>query len=596
MPTALAEITGSFTGAFYLGVSSSTSEVPHLFHCALAGRGYLLDLKSGEFQHRSIALLKGQLSTDQDEVGESSVNPEGAWRRATDSWHMGAGQSRRDDVDSISQQYRSSKGINPWTRGQLTLLNDTTQAHADVTTTTMPLASTDTYVYWVSDAQQIERTDLTTSTACTSEPAANVTSLASDGKRIFAAFGASGVYRTNADNGTVFASFEASAATVVAYVKGRLLSASTNVLRDISTGTAVVLTPPFISTSFVWTSIAEGVSHVYAAGNTGDKGLIYRLGIKSDGTGLDVPIVAGRLPDGETVHALFGYLGRLFIGTSVGVRVAEQSSSGDLTIGPAIETTSAVKAFAGRGRFVWFGLTNYDATSTGVGRLDVSRETEPLVPAWASDLMVAAQGTVDGLAFLGSTLAIGVAGTGIYKPSTDLVTSATLESGTINYGIVEDKLYVGGVLAATGDGTATLALSVEGGSYSTLEVSGETERGTYAEVRITLTRATATTGPTAESATLFAYPAVTRTELIVVPLLLASVFNDLSGGEQDMDVSAALDDIRGLVLGGQITTYQERDRQWTVRVEDYMWVPRGQNADPDQWQGTCVVRLKAVTA
>jgi hypothetical protein len=595
MVAPLAEITGSFTGAFYLGTSSSTSDVPARFHCALAGRGYMLDIESGEYQHRSIALLKGQLSTDQDETGESSINPEGAWRRATDSWHLGAGQTHRDDIDSISQQYRSSKGIDPWTRGQLSLLHDTTQAHADVSTTTMPLASTDAYVYWVSDAQQIGRTDLTTNTACTGEPAANVTSLASDGKRIFAAFGASGVYRTNADNGTVFASFEASAATLVAYVKGRVLSASGSTLRDISTGTAVALTPPFITSSFVWSAIAEGVSHVYAAGNSGDKGLIWRLGIKSDGTGLDVPIVAGRLPDGETVHGLYGYLGRLFIGTSRGVRVAAQGSSGDLTIGPLIDIGTTVYAFVGRGQFVWFAWSNYDATSTGTGRLDVQHETEPLVPAYASDLMVTGQGTVDGLAYLGSNLAIGLAGTGIYKPSTDLVASGTLESGTINYGIVEDKLFVGGLLGATGDGTAVLSIAVEGGDFTTLESSGETERGTYAELRITLTRATAATGPTVESQTLFAYPAVTRTELIVVPLLLHSSTIDLSGGTVDMNVSEALDDIRQLVLGGQITTYQERDRQWTVRVEDYVWLPHHQDDDPAQWQGTCVARLKAVT-
>lgn len=588
-------LTGSFTEAFYTGVQSTTAEVPGKWPVALAGRGYLLDLESGGYQHRSVPILKQQLATDQDEVGEGSVNPEGAWRRATDSWHMGAGQTRRDDAQSISQRYRTSKGIDPWTRGQIGLLHDTAQAHTTAATT-VPMASTDQYVYWVSAAQAVERTDLTTSIACTGEPAANITSLVSDGKRIYGAFGASGTYKTNADNGNVFAVFEASAATLVGWAKGRVLSASGSALRDISTGTAVVITPASMPAAFVWTAIAEGTSQVYAAGNSGDKGLIYRIAVKSDGTGLDVPIVAGRLPDGETVAAIYGYAGLLLIGTSRGIRAASQGSTGDLTIGPLIDLNVTVRVFVGRGQFVWFGWTNYDATSTGTGRLDLANFTEPLVPAYATDAMVTGQGTVDGLAYLSDSLVIGVASLGVYKPSANLVASGTVESGVIGFTIVEDKLFVGGQKGVVGSGACALSISVEGSSYTTFDESGETERGANCELRLTLTRSASdsTAGPTVESLTLFAYPAVSRTLLYEVPLLLTAHPVDLSGAEGFMDIDGALDEIVSLVRGGQITTLQQGNRSATVRVEDYVFVQATWDSDQHTYEGTCTIRAKDI--
>lgn len=593
-------LTWPYVAAFYTGTASSTVDVPARFHLALAGRGYLIDRKSDQMQQKSIPLLKGQLGSDSDEVGEGTVNPEGAWRRGWDSWHLGAGQNRRDDKDSISQQYRTSKGIDPWTRGQISLLHDTTQHVAAASTTTMPMASTDTYIYWVSDTQQIRRTDLTTDGACTGEPAANVTSLCSTGKRVYAAFGASGVYRLNADNGTVFASFEASTATLVGWAKGRVLSAGANVLRDISTGTAVTLLT-HADTSFVWAAITEGTSHIYAAGNSGDKALIYRTATKPDGTALDVPVVCGRLPDGETITALYGVLSTnvIVIGTSRGFRVAEQASNGDLTIGPLVDLNVSVRAFVARGQYVWFGWTNYDSTSTGVGRMDLQHFTEDLVPAYASDLMVTGQGTVDGLAYLGSNLAIGVAALGIYKPHTDLVATGTLETGHVAFGLVEDKLFTGGQLGMVNSTTGSgLSISVEGGAFTTFDETGETERGSRAELRITLARdgSVTTNGPTVESLLLTAYPAVTRTEQFVDPLILQSVLTDLSGGTQTMDVDDALDEIRGLVLSGQITTRQIGTRSWVVRVEDYVWQPLQWNETAQCWEGTCITRSKAVVS
>ena len=77
--------------------------------------------------------------------------------------------------------------------------------------------------------------------------------------------------------------------------------------------------------------------------------------------------------------------------------------------------------------------------STGLGRIDLSNLTDEdnLVPAYASDLMAATQGTVYGIACIDDTLVFGVNGVGAYKQATSLV-----ESGVIQGGIVVFAMFV----------------------------------------------------------------------------------------------------------------------------------------------------------
>jgi hypothetical protein len=590
-------IGGTFTESFYSGVAANTSTVPGKFDVALAGRGYVLDLEGGyyidKFTHKTVTMTKGQ-TVDSAEPGEQTLNPEAAWRRSTSSWHLGAGQIHRDLKDSDGHRFRSSKGVNPWTRSQLTLLADTAVAHTVANTgTTAKIVSTGTKLYYT-DLQTVYQTDLTTKTACTGTPAAAVTALASTGGTIYAAFGASGVYKAT---GTAFTSFEASTTSLVGFVKGRLLSASGSALRDISTGTAVVVTPANLDTAFSWVAFAEGTSHAYAAGNIGDKGIVYRLAVKSDGTGLDVPVIAARLPDGETVAAIYGYSGVIVIGTSRGFRVATQAGSGDLTYGPVVDLGVTVGAFCGRGQYVWFGWSNYDAASTGVGRMDLQNFTEPYVPAYASDLMVTGSGVVDGVQFLGSTLAVGVTAVGIYQPTANLVASGTLDSGVINFNIGENKTVIGGRPDWSDPGTVTMAVATQGGAFTQINITGETRKGTYHEHRLTLNRSglDATTGPTVRAATLYAYPAPVRTELITVPLVLTEqITAGIAGSQEPMDVNAVIAEIRSLAADQTITTFQIGALSYTVKVDDFAWRPVTPCKTQKAWNGTMICQLKVV--
>jgi hypothetical protein len=570
-----------FHSAWFSGAAPATPGVPHLWHVSLAGRGYILDLKANEYAHRTVPMLKQDLGADQAEPGEHSLNPEGPWRRSSSSWHGGAGQTHRDLADSTPTRFRTSKGVDVWTRGQLSLLAGTAEMHALTGGATAQIVSMGDYLYYCDD-EDVVRTDGTTPTTCTGTPAADVLSLAASGSTVWAAYGASGVYSAT---GTTFSNVTTDDANLVGWAKGRILMADGKLLSDLSSGTpASVL--DHADAGFEWTCIADGVGSIFAGGNSGNKALIYRIGITADGSALSAPVVAARLPDGELVHSMVGYLGTLILGTSQGFRLCAEADNGNLTMGPLIDLGVAVRCFATYGDSVWFGWSNYDATSTGCGRINLGYPfTDTLVPAYASDLMVTGQGTVDGLAFLGDDLAIGVAGDAIYEPS-GTVSSGTVESGRISYGLSEEKIVRGGIVDF--DGTVTMSISTDGGEYTTLDESGETERGRYHEWRLTLG-----TGATVRGVTLLAYPSPTRTRTITLPLILHSTVHTVAGTDVAFPVEQARLEIESLAATQRIVTYQEGARRFQVKVEDYVWAPYAPNLS-GSWDGTMTIKVKEV--
>jgi hypothetical protein len=120
--TTLLRFTDAFFPAprFFAG-GTTTQLVPDIFPLAINGRPYLVDQKAGTFTRGFEPRVRD--SVDQStSPGEAAINPQGLWRRGESSWHFGAGQKYADTADAQDYRYNSSKGVNPWTKGQLTLL------------------------------------------------------------------------------------------------------------------------------------------------------------------------------------------------------------------------------------------------------------------------------------------------------------------------------------------------------------------------------------------------------------------------------------------------------------------------------------------
>lgn len=581
---------------FYEG-SGVSAEVPSRWDCAINGIPFMFDTKymDGRMRRSSVQLLKPQQDTA-SEFGERSLNPEDLIRQAVESWHHGAGQRFLDRPTSDPYRFRASKGVDVWTEARLGLLFDSELKRASAETTVLAVVAGDR-LYLVKGSTVEWTSDLTNWTSVTGLPATAPNAVASDGFNVYLTCGADGVYVTN--TGTSAASQLVTDAVandaVIGFVKGRLMLGSDNDLYNITSTSAAALPTALFShrtSSFRWKGFAAGQRAVYAIGFAGDKTDVYRTAVKTDGTGLEVPVHATpALPDGEVGRSIYGYGSVVTLGFENGWRLCVPDSDGNLQVGERVATSSPVLCFEGQDRFIWYGLTDYDDTSTGLGRLDPTALTaeNALAPAYASDLMTAYGSTVQGAVTSAGTFLekrfFTVAESGLWAEDADLVPLGTLDGGLITHGIPDPK--VGIYLTLSHEplvGTVAALVSADGGTFSSLGSSslpdglsttlnvGQAKAETF-EVRLELARSAsaATAGPNPTRVTLESNPAPGRGKTFLVYLLLYDKVKDRNGTEVRLKPGTRdrYDSIVGMQDTGRLVTYQDAGGSQSVFVDDH---------------------------
>lgn len=613
MATFTEYVTRGFSEGYYSGGAVS-SEAPWKFDVALNGTSYLIDTRNlADFRHNSVRLLRPQQDAGQQQ-GESSVNPESWWTRSRKTWHLGAGQRFADDEIHAASPFRfyTSKGLNVWTEHQLSLMADTDQKVSSANTN-MRLCPAGTRLYFIDGTATKFLTTITddtpTLTTVTSTGSNTKLSICSDGFTIYFTDGTN-VYTTDTTV-TVAATYNALDCTLLAYVKGRLMAANANSIYNIMSASTPTALLTHSNTNFTWVGFAEGQNAIYAAGYSGDKSLIYQIALKADGTALDTPIVAATLPDGEIIRSIGGYLGFVLLGTDKGWRFCIADSNGNLTIGQNVATNSAVQCFEGQEQFVWYGLSNYDASSTGLGRMDIHvyGDPEKQQPAYASDLMVTGQGAILDVCTFSNLRVFVVSGLGMYAEAATLVTSGILQAGLLDFGLTDEKiaLETSTTYGANFIGTHQVALAIDGSaSFNNIGTTTDANstqstfqtsevRAIQFELQHTLTQATSTTGPTVTGFVLRAQAAPTIKPRIIVPLLVFERM-EVDGVEFYWDPSAILADVKSLNTTRDVVNYQEGPGSYSVIVDDYEWRPEKQCIDRLKgWQGCLVVALKVVS-
>jgi len=599
------------TPPFYSGSPLSTL-VPDVFPLAVDGRPYLIDQKAGSFARGFEQRVRD--SVDQSTApGEAAINPGGLWRRGEVSWHYGAGQKYADTAESQDYRFNTSKGVNVWTKGQLTLLNSTLLSKSS-TATTSQMVVQDGRVYVSLNGDLFYSTNpystSATWTACTGEPGGSCQAMATDGNDVYLAFPSDGVRKidTSADAGLVSGTKYVNSNDnyyMLGFAKNFMWGAYSSKLATISSGGSKTdhIVPD--DTSFTWVGVATGQNAVYAAGYSGKKSLIYKITISSAGV-LDAGVVALELPTGEVVSAISGYLGYILIGTDKGVRFCSTDSNSNLVAGQIIPTSGAVKKFTSDGKYSWFTWSNFDGTSTGLGRLDLSTFTAPNTPAYASDLMYTSTADVLNVVTFDSKHCFVVSGVGVVAEDTaNLVTSGYLESGRYRWGI-PDRKFIARVDTRSTPlvGTIKTEMSLDGQDYATLgtwDSSGDTENSfagsdektIEAQFKFTLARATATTAPTMTRWTSRAYAAPFRSEFFRIPLLLHKQLR-VQNKDYYFNVDEELGTLRNLVADPRIITLQLGDETVSVIVEDLEWVPVDWTGFDWDYEGTATVTMRSV--
>jgi hypothetical protein len=579
----------------------SSLEVPGLLPVAIAGRAYKVMLD--QIVLKSLPWVREQ-SDDSEEPGEETLSPLDLWRRARSTWHLGAGQEWADLHDSVRQRFRITKGFNPWERGKLQFLQDTVLKRASVEVSQL-LEVAGSRLYYVKGVVLEFTTDLTVWTAVTGLPNAPL-GIASDGFNVYTIHGASGIYKTDRVSGAS-ASFNTRVANgIAAYVKGRLIISNDNVLVNVTGAAAetILLTHP--NTDFRWVGAAEGTGHIYAAGFSGDKSVIYRTAIKSDGTALDIATQAGELPDGEIIRSIRGYLGFIVAGTDLGWRFAAASDDGNLTFGALVKTPKAVKVFEAQDRFIWFGYTDYDADSTGLGRIDLTHFTQPLVPAYASDLMVTGQGVVSSIVTFLNKPVFAVAGLGVYTEDVNKVPQAEIRQGKTTLRTTVQKVFefldltfepapAGVKVTGQADIDGTLISASERTALGTsLRYDLGSAVGQFAEPVVLVKRGTdPTLGLVLLGLTLRGVPVPKRGEAIMLPLLLYESLLLAGDYPRRRDAFYEYSQLKFHENSGIPVICQIGQQTFKAVIDDVQMGPGLEWATESKWlQGVCRVTLR----
>ena len=620
----------------------------------LDGVSYLVD--TTQYARTTVPALREQRDNSK-EPGENTLDTTGAWIRSQTDWSLGAGQEHFDLDDSDRKRFKSSSGVDPWTKGELSLL-PITEEKLNQTDTNLKVHRIGTYLYmaygsvlaWVSDATPASFTisgsnsiDFSTSTPSRS---GNITDFHSDGTYVYVAFGNSDKIARCAINSTTVDSWPTSGtqkADIIEVAAGRLIGATAsdaNIFELNANGQkfsgSLDYTPQLAQTQ--WQSITGGPSGIFAAANTDNTGTIYHIDVDpSDGT-LQTPVIGGQLPHGEEVNEILAYGEVLVMATSKGFRTSLiDTQSGAVTIGPVIDDGGAANSLEADGRFVWWG-----GSSGQIYRADLTKFTSTLVPAFASDLVsTGGSGDVASVARVSGKTYFAATGDGVYGESGTgvKVATGTLTIGEVSWSTVVPKLlrsvqvrqdraqytfgevdyrqsggidyrhdtysYRGDPIAAflgtiqfgaTNDNNITDTLTLSQGVSSDFTFASQSSVS-YKFV-ITMTRSTddTTKGPIIADWQTTCVPTPKRVDEIIAPIVLRRnvLTSRNSGSPATYDSNAVFTSLRNRMEAGVTVDYNEGSRAEKVTIERLSMQPERLSDDGTWWEGTLVVRLLTV--
>lgn len=471
--------------AIDVGVVASTSlwqNTNIAYDVAIGGMPFILATSNERPYGRRTAPFKKDQFDSTNEPGEQSLT--GWWIRSQMSFHGGSGINFFDPATNDENghyRFADSKGLDVWTKGQVTLLNSCTQGH-NITgllrntgvfqSNPRPFQSlrsiqwngTSGVLAW--DEYDVDKID-TTGTAThfidynagTDSP---VYAICDDGSTAYWITNTATkktVYKkaltlTSSTPGTVmFDEIGTVTNATMEYVKDRIVLCADNKVYEFAASASAMPTAVYTHpvSTHVYTSVTASGPAIYIAGYNGIQSTIQKFTLNTNGAmpTLTSAVVAAEMPVGEVVHKIYYYLGYMMIGTNKGIRVATvNDQDGSITYGPLIvETDQPCYDFAARNHYVWCA-TSVDG-EPGVIRIDLSTEIESLRFAWANDVYydgvtghqttscAFANGT-DQLAFCTTATAGGVGYVYIESAST-LRTTGYLTTGNIRYGTLEPK-------------------------------------------------------------------------------------------------------------------------------------------------------------
>jgi hypothetical protein len=441
---------------------SSTSEA---YDVAFAGLPFFLAASDDTPYRRVTAQYRKQQIDQTREAGEQTLT--GWWLRSQSSFHLGAGIKYFEPAqdESLRFQFTKSKGVDVFTNGQVTLLNDTASFYSgsDPAQLIGLNDGTDDCIIFT-DGTAIKKQASSAGSPTTITQAgtpSTIFSLTTDGSNYYFINGTR-VHRGSVGAVPADAEIYTAASTTratIRFVKQRLILAKENVLYELdANATASAVLPTALYThpnpNWVWSSISEGPQAIYVAGYdpNGTSSSVFKITLdlaNANALGfpeLNVPSVVIDLPDGESINDFDVYLGLYAVlATSAGFRVGIVDNTGDIQYGPLLFKDAPCKGIAFKDNFAF--ISTLIEGEAGLIRTDLSTTvvSNSLIFPWAWDLIAAGTGTsATDVAFFGNSdrLVFSTVSDDIWAESTtSLVESGYIQTGYIRYNTLEPKIF-----------------------------------------------------------------------------------------------------------------------------------------------------------
>jgi hypothetical protein len=555
--------------------SATYSLTGEAYDVAIAGNPFFM-MTSDDAPYRRVTAQYRKQQIDQTrEAGEQTLT--GWWVRSQSSFHLGAGIKffEPQQEESLRFQYTESKGVDVWTRGQATLLNDTASFYAGSAPAQLIGVNdgTDDCIF-VTDGTALKKittggTDTTISQAGTPS---TIFSLTTDGSNYYFINGTK-IHRgsvgvTPADS-EIYDAPTTTRATI-RYVKQRLILAKENSIYELdanATSSAALPTAFYThpNANWVWSSIAEGPTAIYISGYdpNGTSSSVFKIALDPTTPNslgfptLETPTVVIDMPQGERINDFDVYLGLYAVlATNLGFRVGISDNNGNIQYGPLLFDQAACNAIAFRDRFAYIATT-VDGEA-GLVRVDLSTTvlSGSLFFPWAWDLVaLGVSASANQVAFFGnSDRAAFATGNNVWAEATNsLVATGYLRTGYIRYNTLETKIFKlmqarvdttnGGILIQSIDSVDnfyTIGNFSQQSAVPEININYPQTAQEYLGFQFTLSRSTtdATKGPLFTGYQLKSLPAVPRQRLIQYPLSCFDHESDSLGVETGYEGSA----------------------------------------------------------
>ena len=410
------------------------------------------------------------------EPGEQSLT--GWWLRSQTSWHNGSGIKFYEpgtDYQHVSHRFADSRGIDVWTIGQATLLNDVFHSYTGdngIVSTAIGTGAND-YIVTGDARGYLKRIDpITLDSGHLSAATGTVNpfkSITTDGTRYFAvcdkAIHSGSVTNLTTSDITMYR-HTSPGVHVIKFTKGYLMFGEARILTylpittvDVNHNTGGSSIPAGGKThenpDFAWNAIEGGDKVIYASGFAGNDSEIWAVPFDPTTLLPDAAsaIQVAQLPYGEIVNSMYYYLGYLAIGTNKGVRIAQTSpTDGSIVLGPLLVSTNPyeVTGFVANDKYIWASTSVKEGAVANACliRIDLSTQFDDGTFAYAYDLQYLSDENSYGrnVHYANNRLHIvldegGSAGEIQTEKLSVKRSTGWLQTGKIRYGTVEPKFF-----------------------------------------------------------------------------------------------------------------------------------------------------------